>query len=184
MQLPFAVIPLIRFTSDRERMGEFANRAWVQGAGLELGGGDPGAEFLAGRAVIGPWMMGAWWRMVLMVPVLAGIVALLAWITFFESAGDSRRSAGRRWRSPRTCRRRCIDVFWCPSTTPRATARRSRTRRPWPVCTARRCTCCTWKKASPALFGRAVVDCRDSLGRGIFPGDRAVAGARRASRRS
>ncbi|MEN6641591.1 MAG: Nramp family divalent metal transporter [Armatimonadia bacterium] len=30
LQLPFAVIPLVHFTSDRERMGEFANRAWVR----------------------------------------------------------------------------------------------------------------------------------------------------------
>src|SRR5262249_30447183 len=30
MQLPFAVIPLIRFTSDPARMGEFANRTWVK----------------------------------------------------------------------------------------------------------------------------------------------------------
>ncbi len=30
MQLPFAVIPLIHFTSDRGRMGEFANALWVQ----------------------------------------------------------------------------------------------------------------------------------------------------------
>src|SRR5262249_3057268 len=29
MQLPFAVIPLIHFTSDRRRMGSFANRFWV-----------------------------------------------------------------------------------------------------------------------------------------------------------
>src|SRR5439155_750787 len=29
MQLPFAVIPLIHFTSDRRRMGEFANKLWV-----------------------------------------------------------------------------------------------------------------------------------------------------------
>jgi manganese transport protein len=29
MQLPFAIIPLIHFTSDRARMGAFANRAWV-----------------------------------------------------------------------------------------------------------------------------------------------------------
>ena len=29
MQLPFAIIPLVRFTSDRSRMGEFANRTWV-----------------------------------------------------------------------------------------------------------------------------------------------------------
>ncbi|HLH03673.1 MAG TPA: Nramp family divalent metal transporter [Bryobacteraceae bacterium] len=30
LQLPFAVIPLIHFTSDRRRMGEFTSRAWVQ----------------------------------------------------------------------------------------------------------------------------------------------------------
>jgi len=30
MQLPFAVIPLIHFTSDRRRMGPFANKLWVQ----------------------------------------------------------------------------------------------------------------------------------------------------------
>ena len=29
MQLPFAVIPLIHFTSDRKRMGSFANKLWV-----------------------------------------------------------------------------------------------------------------------------------------------------------
>lgn len=35
LQLPFAIIPLIRFTSDRQRMGVFANRPWVIGlAGL------------------------------------------------------------------------------------------------------------------------------------------------------
>src|ERR1039458_5266230 len=31
MQLPFAIIPLIHFTSDRARMGSFANRGWVKG---------------------------------------------------------------------------------------------------------------------------------------------------------
>ncbi len=30
MQLPFAIIPLIHFTSDRRRMGVFANRLWVK----------------------------------------------------------------------------------------------------------------------------------------------------------
>jgi len=28
-QLPFAIIPLVQFTSDRGKMGEFANRRWV-----------------------------------------------------------------------------------------------------------------------------------------------------------
>jgi manganese transport protein len=30
LQLSFAVIPLIRFTDDREKMGEFANRLWIK----------------------------------------------------------------------------------------------------------------------------------------------------------
>lgn len=32
MQLSFAVFPLVAFTSDRKRMGEFANRAWLKTA--------------------------------------------------------------------------------------------------------------------------------------------------------
>jgi len=28
-QLPFAVVPLVQFTSERAKMGEFANRRWV-----------------------------------------------------------------------------------------------------------------------------------------------------------
>jgi manganese transport protein len=28
-QLPFAIIPLVKFTSDRAKMGEFANRSWI-----------------------------------------------------------------------------------------------------------------------------------------------------------
>ncbi len=32
LQLPFAVIPLVYFTSDRRRMGEFANGIWLRGA--------------------------------------------------------------------------------------------------------------------------------------------------------
>ena len=31
LQLPFALIPLVRFTSDRRKMGQFANRLWVKG---------------------------------------------------------------------------------------------------------------------------------------------------------
>jgi manganese transport protein len=30
LQLPFAVIPLVLFTSERAKMGEFANAAWVK----------------------------------------------------------------------------------------------------------------------------------------------------------
>ncbi|MCR8998121.1 divalent metal cation transporter, partial [Brevibacillus laterosporus] len=30
LQLPFAVIPLVLFTSDKRKMGEFVNRTWVK----------------------------------------------------------------------------------------------------------------------------------------------------------
>lgn len=30
LQLPFAVVPLVRFTGDRARMGQFANRGWIR----------------------------------------------------------------------------------------------------------------------------------------------------------
>ncbi|MNG00150.1 Divalent metal cation transporter MntH [compost metagenome] len=30
LQLSFAVIPLVKFTSDKSKMGEFANKLWLQ----------------------------------------------------------------------------------------------------------------------------------------------------------
>jgi manganese transport protein len=38
LQLPFALYPLIRMTSDRRLMGEFANRAWTKGVAWMLFG--------------------------------------------------------------------------------------------------------------------------------------------------
>ena len=82
MQLPFAVIPLIRFTSDRTRMGEFAS-----GAGLKLMAWSAAGiililNFWLAWIGAGPWIVGAWWRMALVGPVAIGLVALLGWITF------------------------------------------------------------------------------------------------------
>jgi len=82
MQLPFAVIPLIRFTSDRMRMGEFAS-----GAGLKLMAWSAAGiililNFWLAWIGAGPWIVGAWWRMALVGPVAIGLVALLGWITF------------------------------------------------------------------------------------------------------
>jgi manganese transport protein len=37
MQLSFAVIPLVMFTSDKLKMGEFVNRLWVKIVGWVLG---------------------------------------------------------------------------------------------------------------------------------------------------
>ena len=62
MQLPFAVIPLIHFTSDRQRMGAFANKAVGAAAGLAHRGRHHRAERAAGGMAIADWLAaaGAW----------------------------------------------------------------------------------------------------------------------------
>ncbi len=82
MQLPFAVIPLIRFTSDRGRMGELANRA-----GLRILAWTAAAIILVLNVWLawvgaGPWIIGSAWRIALIGPVILAVMALLGWITF------------------------------------------------------------------------------------------------------
>ena len=84
LQLPFAVIPLVRFTGDREKMGEFASPRWLRllawataGAIVALNGWltyDTVREWLEGAAHPG-WILGA------IVPVVLFILALLAYVT-------------------------------------------------------------------------------------------------------
>ncbi len=81
MQLPFAVIPLIRLTDDRRRMGEFANRAWVRILAWSAAVVIVGLNLWLVTETIGPWMVETPWHAVAGgAPVLA-ILALLARIT-------------------------------------------------------------------------------------------------------
>ena len=97
MQLPFAVIPLIHFTSDPARMGKFRNRAWVKVL-----------AWLTALVIIvlntwllvdaiGQWLAsaGAWRRLVWIVSVPTGIALglLLLWITI--EPWLTRRKLGR-----------------------------------------------------------------------------------------
>ena len=94
MQLPFAVIPLIRFTSDKARMGEFANRAWVKILSWTVAAVILGLNFWYVGGVIVPWMAAAAWHALLVGPLILAIVALLVWISFAggkTSARDSKR---------------------------------------------------------------------------------------------
>jgi manganese transport protein len=82
MQLPFAIIPLVRFTSDRGRMGEFANRTWVNILAWSTAAVIIVLNFrLAGDATI-PWIKDAPWRGWVVVPMVLGVVVLLGWVTF------------------------------------------------------------------------------------------------------
>lgn len=82
LQLPFAVIPLIQFTSDRARMGSFANPPWVKALAWSVA-----ALILSLNAWLvvqevsdlsrtRPWVGWIGW------PLAAGLLALLARIVF------------------------------------------------------------------------------------------------------
>ena len=74
LQLPFAIIPLIHFTSDRSQMGEFANALWVKVL-----------AWLTAVIIVGLNLRLAWqtlsplggWVLLFVIPILG----LLAWVT-------------------------------------------------------------------------------------------------------
>ena len=83
LQLSFAVIPLVTFTSDRRHMGPFANPWWVRVLAivttlLILGlNGKLALDTILGWIAASP---GAWWIWVVMVPLAVGLVAMLAYL--------------------------------------------------------------------------------------------------------
>ncbi len=86
MQLPFAVIPLIHFTNNRERMGAFANRVWVQVLAWSAAALILTLDLWLVALSLKDWLSGsgAWriWLEVGLVPLLTALAALLAWIIF------------------------------------------------------------------------------------------------------
>ncbi len=85
MQLPFAVIPLIHFTSDPLRMGEFANKLWVRILAWGTAAVIVGLNI---RLVYGSLMDGMetdspyrWMIPYVAFPICIGLLLLLAWVT-------------------------------------------------------------------------------------------------------
>jgi len=80
LQLPFAVIPLIRFTSDSKRMGAFASPGWVKTLAWTAAAVILGLNAMLSWEMISNWMR-VWppvgW---IVIPVVLGIGALLAWL--------------------------------------------------------------------------------------------------------
>jgi len=82
MQLPFAIIPLVRFTSDGGRMGEFVNRTWVNILAWTTAALIIVLNFRLAGGAISPWVSDAPWRAWLIIPMVLAIVVLLGWVTF------------------------------------------------------------------------------------------------------
>jgi len=85
LQLPFAVIPLIHFTSDRERMGAFANRGWVKTLAWIAAVIIVGLNLRLVATSLTDWIetAGRWAPLVkfLVIPLAAALGVLLAWVT-------------------------------------------------------------------------------------------------------
>jgi manganese transport protein len=84
LQLSFAVIPLITFTSDREKMGEFANKAWVVALAVTAAAVILGLNITLVAQQLGGWLgsgsVSPWLRIV--VSLAVGLVgALLLYVT-------------------------------------------------------------------------------------------------------
>ena len=95
MQLPFAVIPLIHFTSDRSRMGSFSNKLWVRVLAWTTAAVIVGLNVrLAGMALV-DWAngAGAWRPLVLLVtvPIAGLLLVLLGWVAIEPAITRYRR---------------------------------------------------------------------------------------------
>jgi len=85
MQLPFAIVPLVHFTSDRARMGSFVNSGWVRLASWATAAIVIGLNVRLAVLAIGEWLdhAGPWRTLVWLVtvPTATSILLLLVWIT-------------------------------------------------------------------------------------------------------
>jgi manganese transport protein len=82
MQLPFAVIPLIHFTNDRNRMGPFVNRSWVRVLAWASAAVIVGLNGWLFFQSIGEWAAHRSWVWFVAIPPVAALSWLLLWITF------------------------------------------------------------------------------------------------------
>jgi manganese transport protein len=85
LQLPFAIVPLLHFTNDRQRMGPFASGLWLRLGGWATAAIVVGLNLWLGGQTIRDWVRdsGQWAPLVwtVCVAVCGGLLALLTWIT-------------------------------------------------------------------------------------------------------
>jgi manganese transport protein len=83
LQLSFAVVPLVTFTSDRARMGEFVSPLWVRVLAIVTTTIIAGLNGKLAFDVISGWVAaapGAWWVWGVVLPLSAGLAVLLLYL--------------------------------------------------------------------------------------------------------
>jgi len=95
MQLPFAIIPLIHFTSDPVRMGKFANSLWVRILAWLTAAVIVGLNLRLAAMTVGDWLdtAGRWRPLVLLVtvPAMVLLVGLMLWVALEPLMARRRR---------------------------------------------------------------------------------------------
>jgi manganese transport protein len=84
LQLGFAVIPLIHFTSDKKKMGEFAIKPWVKLLAWLSAIIIVSLNIKLVYEEISSWMntTNNWWLYIIIVPIVLAVVALLFYVSF------------------------------------------------------------------------------------------------------
>jgi len=91
LQLPFATIPLIHFTSDKKKMGEFANNSWLKLLSWIVAAIIVVLNLKLVLDELTGWLTGAsFFLWLLIIPATAFILGVLAYITFSPFFGISR----------------------------------------------------------------------------------------------
>lgn len=102
LQLPFAIVPLIHFTSDKERMGKLANPGWVKGLGWSAAAVIISLNFWLAYDSMQEWASSAGtWFWFLALPVAAGLVFLLGFVVVEPWLPETIRRMGRPVDAPR-----------------------------------------------------------------------------------
>ncbi len=100
LQLPFAVIPLIHFTGDRLRMGEFTNPRWVKAAAWTVAAVIVGLNVYLVTDTISEWLRAAgpyrWLVSLFVLPIAVLLLALLFYVTFEPYLGRWALRMGRK----------------------------------------------------------------------------------------
>jgi manganese transport protein len=98
LQLPFATIPLIQFTSSKKRMGAFANPPWLQVLAWATAALIVALNVWLVYQTVSDWLNGPLahkvWPLLVLPPILGGMFCLLLWITLTPAIPSLRRREG------------------------------------------------------------------------------------------